>query len=877
MSLVYEVVWARLLAIHLGSTTEGHTLVIATFMGGLGLGYAWLGRHADRVENPLRLYAGLELGITLWALCVPSLIDAGSQLLGGTWLLAVVAVAVPTTLMGGTLPALTAALARKDAPGKTIAGLYGINALGAAIGVFVAGFWLIESLGVRGAGWAAAGVNGTLALAAWALSRGAAQPSEGATRPVAAGPLVRWACVSACVVGLASMALQGAWIRLFAVVLGSSSYSFTLVIGVYILGMALGSLMVRFSMARMSPLLALSSLSVGAALVLWLTAPWFSALPFELAGLREALYDQGASFGRYTATRLGLVAGLIALPTLAFGAALPLAAKVAAVGRPGAGTGVVFAWNTVGAVIGAATSVPLLVGWWGLDGVHQAGALTLAGLGVILALAASGRRARPVLIALGLVALFVPLVSPVSWDPREVSAGAFRMRERKADTRGAFRDRLHKSDLIFHADGPDATVAVLERKGDRVMMVNGKPDASTRGDMVTQVMSAHVPLVLHPAPKTALVVGLGSGVTVGSALTHSELAVDVVEVSQAVVDASRYFDGASGAPLDDPRVTLITDDVRSALRRRPEVHWDVIISEPSNPWVAGNAGLFSVDYFKLLASHLAPDGVAAQWVQRYETDDATLTMVIRSFAEAFAHVEIWQLYPTDLLLVGHGAPPRPDLAGMAERLARPAIAQDLARVKVPGLDGLLSLQAMTHGGVATLLEVPGPVNTDDHPILEFEGPRRLYAGAKASLIAAHDVRVGLSSSDGHHRAGLPASSLATLQALFAFHTTYPGAPEGFRASWLERLVDESDVAFLIQLLFTIEAEARWPWVTPTSDRLLSLAPEHPKALYVVARARRAWDNAIGSRTQQSRVHELFTRCVALGDEPRGRCAKGLSE
>ena len=876
MSLVYEVVWARLLAVHLGSTTEGHTLVIATFMGGLGLGYAWLGRHADKVSNPLRLYASLELGITLWALALPWLIDVTSGLLGGGLALSVVAVAVPTTLMGGTLPALTAALAQRDAPGKTIAGLYGINALGAAIGVFVAGFWLIESLGVRGAGFAAAGVNGALALTAWVLSLGAQKRREVAPPPLAFGPLVRWACASACVVGLVSMALQGAWIRLFAVVLGSSSYSFTLVIGVYILGMAIGSLLVRPLMSKMAPLVALSSLAVVTALVLWLSAPWFSALPFELAGLREALYGQGASFAQYTATRLGLVAGLIMLPTLAFGASLPLCAQVAAVGRPGAGTGTVFAWNTVGAVLGAATSLPILVGLWGLDGVHQAGALTLALLGLVLGLLVTGSRVKIPLAALGLIAIIGPLIVPVSWDPREVSAGAFRMRERKAETREEFRERIHKSQLLFHADGPDATVCVLERKSDRVMMVNGKPDASTRGDMVTQVMSAHVPLLLHPEPKTALVVGLGSGVTVGSALHHPDLTVDVVEVSQAVCDASRYFDAVSGGPLDDPRVTLITDDVRSALRRREEARWDVIISEPSNPWVAGNAGLFSVDYFELLSRHLAQGGVAAQWVQRYETDDATLTMVIRSFAEVFAHVEVWQLYPTDLLLVGHRAPPTLDIEKAAARLARPEVAQDLTRVRVPGLAGLLSLQAMTHEGVSSLLSAPGLLNTDDRPVLEFEGPRRLYAGARAELVSDHDVRVGRSASKGHYAAAQPREDIATLQGLFAFHTTYPGAPEAFRLAWLKRLVAESDAAFLIQLLFTIEAEARWDWVMPISERILALAPDLPKALYVVARAQMAWDKAMGSKAHQSTAEALLSRCITLGDEPRGRCAQRVS-
>ena len=263
VSLVYEVVWARLLSVHLGSTTEGHTVVIATFMGGLGLGYALLGRLSDRTERPLRLYALLEVGITLWAFALPSLVDAASVHLGGGLLLAIAAIAVPTTLMGGTLPALTAALAPRDTPGPTIAGLYGLNALGAALGVIAAGFWMIEAHGVRGAGFAAASLNGLLALTAWQIARRVRPRPEVSATPPVAGSMVRWACLSAGVVGFASMALQGAWIRLFAVVLGSSSYSFSLVIGVYIAGMALGSLLVRRWADRLPPLATLLGVLAG--------------------------------------------------------------------------------------------------------------------------------------------------------------------------------------------------------------------------------------------------------------------------------------------------------------------------------------------------------------------------------------------------------------------------------------------------------------------------------------------------------------------------------------------------------------------------------------------------------------------------------------
>ena len=889
-------VWARLLAVHLGTTTKGHTVVIATFMGGLGLGYALFGRLSDRSERPLRLYASLEGAIALSALLTPMWVSWTEAF---PWL-SVLCILLPTTLMGGTLPALTSALAQRETPGPTIAWLYGVNALGAVGGVLWAGFWAVEHLGVLHTNHVAAGLNALLALFALYLGRGQPRRAALEARESIAAHWVVSATLAAATIGFVSLALQGAWMRLFAVIFGSSSYALSLVLAAFILGIALGSLVVRRWLHAWRPLGPLVGVALLTAAALWLTGPLFERLPYLVASLRSRYLEHPDGFMLYGFGRFGLAFLVLLGPTTLFGALLPLSARLAAKELPGAGTGRIFAANTVGAVLGAALSLPVLVPWLGLDGVHQLGVWLMLVCAALLgaSMHASVDTLHRRLAYLGVVLLSVGVViAPTSWDPQVIGSGAFRMKGPGVGDAHAFAERAKRSTLLFHQDGADATVSVLERKGDRVLMVNGKPDASTRGDMVTQVMSAHVPLALHDSPDEVLVIGHGSGVTAGSALLHPEVSLDIIEVSKAVMDASSYFDAWSGAPLASPRAEVIVDDVRSALRDRPARRWDVIISEPSNPWVAGNAGLFSTDFFALLASRLHNDGLVAQWVQRYETDDDTLLMVLRSFASAFEHVEVFQLYPTDLLLIGRDAATAPALDELARRLSVDAVANDLKRVGLPGLAGLASLHALTSEGVRALLAAhPGPVNTAARPRLEFEAPRRLFRGERAAVVSKADRRglqnlkeVSGSGLSQPERSSAPSPgdqglwarvvqhtppTLAALEALFIFHTTYPGAPPGFRLDWVPRLAAESAIPFVIELGFTLVTERRWGAFEAVEARLRTDAADIPKALYLRASALATREGRPAlSPAESERLQDLLTRCLALGDEPRGRCER----
>ncbi len=911
-SLVYELVWARLLALYLGNTTIAHTLVISTFMGGLGIGYAYFGRVVDRLRRPLLFWAILELGISIWALLFSGVLDLGARwalplmismgpastgaaILG--LLVSAVVLLVPTFLMGGTLPLLVRVVTQRDqAPGQAIAWLYALNSFGAALGVLLSGFWLIEQFGLSGATVIAVIANLVVAAGAYLLSRSEADPDpvEDAGQPWEedlaglSASQVRLALIAAGLFGFVSLALQGLWIRLFSVILGSSTYSFSLVIAAFIAGIAAGSAVTRALLRRYAvPYGAIAGVALAVGLVLLVTGPVYGRIPYDILRLKLHFQEFGYSFYSYAAIKFGLVFAFLLIPTAGFGMALPLCAR-AVVGRQvGAGTGRVFAVNTLGSVLGAALSVPILVPWLGLAGAFQAATIMLT----LLALALysigstwSPRRAigAGVFLAATVASVFV---SP-GWDPIVISSGSFLRTE--SVTAESFQDyvsQLHEEDLIFYEDGRDASVTVLQ-KGTRVvpglgpelsLKVNGKADAGTRGDMLTQVGCAHVPLLLHPAPSEVLVVGLGSGVTAGSATTHGSN-VDVIELSPAVVRGARLFHQANRAALDHPRVRVYEDDARSFLQLSDK-KWDVIISEPSNPWMAGNAGLFTREFFDTLRDHLREGGILAQWFHLYEMDDATVRLVVRTLRESFPYVAIWELFPNDILMVATLNPISPDFESMVRRLRQPAVAEDLARVWVKSVPGLLSLQKMDYANVEDYIDGFDAVNTDSYPTLEFTAPRRLYQRESAGELASRDAR----GSD-RYRSLLGRwiqereLSITEAQDLMLLHSIYRAAPNAFRMKMIPRFLRESDSQFLTDLLTTLQFGGEWKDADLVANRLLEIDPDSPRTLFNVssfALKSISRDEPMASVPTVDDAVALLQRCAALGDDQSRNCTSLL--
>jgi len=761
-ALVYQVVWNRELLIVFGSTTSAVAAVVAAFMGGMALGSAALARYGGAVRRPARLYAGLELAIALYALAFPFLLAGIGDFYAGTWevfvgkpvalagirlLLGLLLLGVPTIIMGATLPLLAHALALGAASYRVASWLYGLNAFGGAVGAAACGFWLLPKFGAHAASLAGVGLNLAVALVAGVVDRrrsgsrcGAARqpvitPTDGERQRSALIPL------ALALAGFAAMAYEVVWTRMLVLVNGSSTYAFSLLLSVYISGLALGSLWMASRVDRLrSASLSFAHLQAGVAVMvaagLWL----FGRMP----GMSLDWYaSAGFSFLSTLVLSAGLTALMVLPPAFLLGAAFPVAVRMLGAGqtrlyRP---FGHAYAWTAAGNVAGAVAAGAGMIAWFGLQGSLRLLAATSMAAAALALFAVFGlsKTTTVNLAALGVLLAGLLWWNP-GWDPLVLTSGVYKQAPLYLGLGGRGRSLgnvLSNYRLRYYREGEQAVVSVVDRPNlqdstHRILAIDGKVDASSGADMDTQVLSGHLPLLLHGAAREVLIIGLASGVTVGAVARHSRVArISVAEIEPAVVGAARQFAAFNHDALDDPRVRLVLDDGRHFLRVSAE-RFDVIIAEPSNPWMSGPARLFTREFFEEVRAHLAGGGVFAQWMPLYGVSTALLQAELRTFLRVFPYVELCQVAKGDLLLVGSGAPiTRPDMAALA-----PQVVSDLRRI---GIDGAALAARFVTGeqGLAEWL-ADGPVNTDDNGLLEFGAPRFLLTDRLAANQRALD-------------------------------------------------------------------------------------------------------------------------------------------
>jgi spermidine synthase len=756
-ALVYEVVWLRMLGLVFGHTVHAITTVLAAFMAGLGLGSLLFGRRAAGFPDPIRVYGLLEIGIGISCALVPVLVWLASfvylalyRALGASYTtfgliqfaLLFALLLVPTTLMGGTLPLLSQALVRReDEIGRSVGVLYAVNTFGAVAGTLLAGYGLLPALGNRGTIWIAAAANVAVGVIAIAYSRRPgpagsrpapephpARPSPVIT-PTATGGLAPWLVAAALgVSGAVSMIYEVSWTRALTLVIGSSTYAFTAMLAAFLLGIAGGAALYSTWWGdRPSPVPTFAAIqgAIGVAAIMVLLA--FGRLP----ELFLTLLGHSLSPDFVQAVQL-VVSMLVFLPTtLLIGATFPCAVAecARAPARVGQDVGGLYAANTLGAIAGAVLAGFILVP---TIGAH---ASIKAGIAINLALAAllCVPGVRPITSwrwGVGAVSLAVAaaVILIPSWDPRMMSTGPaiYARGHIKQGQSIGLRASLLSDELLFYRDGPSATVAVTRDADHMALRVNGKVDASSDlADMPTQLMAAHLPLLLHPNPRTVLVIGLGSGTTAGAAAEYPIERLDVVEIEPAVVEASRFFTKQNGDVLKDRRLRLIIADGRNYLLTTRQ-RYDVIASEPSNPWIGGIASLFSAEYFALARRALAPGGIMAQWVQAYGLSPADFQMVVKTFGSVFPSISVWHTTSGDYLLLGRMEPGPIDLARIQARYAaNPALRRDLELIGVRGWPGVLGY-FMLSNAEAREYSAGASLNTDDRLPLEFSAPRALY-------------------------------------------------------------------------------------------------------------------------------------------------------
>ncbi|HTL70418.1 MAG TPA: fused MFS/spermidine synthase, partial [Candidatus Eisenbacteria bacterium] len=692
-ALVFEVVWAKQACMIFGNTTLASAAVIAAFMTGLAIGSFLFGRVADRrPDRALLFYGLLEGGIGLFALAFPLLLKALVPVYRAIYLsfyqdfftisvirffMSFLVLALPTIFMGGTLPLLSRFLSGTgEAMNKNINALYAVNLLGAAAGSFASGFILIASLGLWKTTLVAASMNLGLAFyvrtvfqknggasGAAAASADEPPPSAQASEPEPS-MLDVWLILGLMFVhGFAAFVIQICWTRTMALILGSSTYAFSAMLTTFLAGLGLGTAIVR-QVARRNVRLSLAAigfLEIAAAMSVLAFIPAFEWAVYFFV----KLYPFITTF-RWTLTAEFLLCAMtMIVPTALIGILFP--AVLYHLGRPrdiGRIVGRTYAVNTLGGVLGAFTAAFIFIGRMGVNGSLRTASVLSFAAGAAVTLASSGARFGRnlrIMLALAFVSSFFLLYE---WDRNLYSSGVFMYAEGylqqarlgKKAMQAAFREGQK---LLFYKDGVSTTVTVFsherEPNPDKIpaksLRVNGKVDASTIGDMSTQLYCGFLPLFARPDAQDVLIVGLGSGVTLGSVLQFDAVqSVEQVEIEPAVVEANKFFEVENHFALKDPRVKLIIGDGRNHISFTPKTY-DVIISVPSNPWISGVSSLFTKENYELALKKLKPDGVYCQWFHSYQMSKADFIMIMKTFASTFPEISLYQV-EADYLLLG---------------------------------------------------------------------------------------------------------------------------------------------------------------------------------------------------------------------------------
>ncbi len=727
-SLVYQILWVRVLSLTVGSTVYAISLVIAAFMAGLALGSALFGSRADRWGGPLRVYAILEAGIGVSALVIPFVLNAfagaaadPSSTLGAlagtrwfTFVFSFVLLLIPTTMMGGTLPVLSRYVAGFSTPrGMSIGALYSVNTIGAIVGTAITGFALIRLLGIHQATLVAAAGNGFVFVVGWALStRWPAPPvvketESGAKRgEVGAEDVALLVPVTIVyfINGLAGLAFEVLWTRAILLFSANTIYAFTVILTTFLLGLAIGSSVMSAlipRVRRVGPLLG------GLQTIIGLIAA-FTPLGLRLIGLPAAGDDTSATHGLswFLAKVMPAygVAVIFMLPaTILMGASFPLVARViaGATARVGHAVGRVYALNTLGAVLGSISAGFLALPALGIQGSITLFAVVAVASGLFLIVRSGSRKWIGVGTAAAVGVAAIAVLSP-------------------NHLRVLLQGRLGER-LTFYEEGVETTVAVYEseRAGRPVLVINNNA-LDDRG--VVHKLLAHIPMLIHPRPQRALVLGFGVGITNESLSAHGIPVNHCVEISQAVMDAAPQFASLNGdiADRDDPNFTLFIEDGRRLLLGTREPY-DVIALD-ANTGRLRNAGvgkLYTRDFFALCRDRLGPGGL----VTVYVSPNGTLgdfQMATRTFQSVFPHTSLWvdRVYGQTCVLLGSLSPLSIDLDRWMTRLARPSVRADLA---VFDLDGDSALLSCFIAGPEILAQwsAGGQVNTDDHPLMEF--------------------------------------------------------------------------------------------------------------------------------------------------------------
>jgi len=849
-ALLYQMVWTRQLRLIFGASTAASSAVIAIFIAGLGFGGLWFGSRVERSANPLRFYARLELAIAGLCALTPLLLKAadalyvasgGSPQLGvfGSNLLRLFLASLlllpPTWLMGGTLPALARAIERdSDGNRRAVAVAYALNTLGAVLGCALASFVLLETLGNRGCLYLGCGVNLLVGALAWAASRGTTVQagSKGAEAPQPTAAEVnhpRLVFASAALVGFAFFLMELVWYRMLGPLLGGSVFTFGLILSVALAGIGTGSALYAALSGTRSRLWLVFALSCAAEAAC-------IALPYALGDrlALSALFLQTFWSIGFAGVVLGwtVIAVIVVFPAaLLSGFQFPLLIALLGPGRSDVGrhVGSVYAANTLGAIAGALAGGFGLLPMLGALGCWRAVTVLLAGWSVfVAALTCLRPRALSVLL-LSAASLALLSASGPSAVFRHAPIGVGRVPLKALDSPSSITSYLmqQRRAVDWEADGIESAVAVSHYDGIS-FTVNGKSDGSALADAPTQVMGGLLGAALVPRVKKALVIGLGTGSTAGWLASLPEIErVDVAEIEPAISVVAERCKAVNRDALHNPKLNLIHGDARELLSVLDD-EYDVIFSEPSNPYRAGVASLYAREFYQAVQRRLQPQGLFVQWLQAYDIDARGVRTIYATLAAEFPHIETWNGLREDLFLVASREPLVHDVPRLRARIAEEPFATALRLAwYADSIEGFFAHFVASEELTQALAADAAQLNTDDVSPVEFGFARNNRGNLRASFAALRAAATKRAATRPALRGGSVDFERADFEAeAFALAYGSYNSPDHLSASYKNRfamLVKWIDGEFLDAMQLWLISELHSNAQTPSAIERLARA------------------------------------------------------
>lgn len=758
-ALIYEIVWQRYLAILLGAHARASSIVLAVFLGGMSVGYALFGKFSRKREvNLIHSFCLIELLLALWALCFPFFFHLAFKSTGWlyqTWglnnlsidlFVSSALIGFPTVLMGGTLPLLTQALSKNVEEASSLhSKLYGFNTLGACFGCFFAGYILIPETSFEKALCFGAALNLSTALFFYFGKVGSKKRVvEGLKeQKVPLNKIQRILVGIGFLSGLSVLTLETVLIRLMGLSTGASSYNFTLIVAIFIFALAIGSLAAK-KIAKATPkhLLWSQLLCAGSLLLLYISGDYWSYIAHVL---RASLKDVPQAFYLFQILLAVVFAGLLIVPIGLCGLTLPLCFHLLKDEESTLGyrVGQLYCWNTVGCVFGALVGGYLLLNYLNLDQIFRIVILlillsSLCALWIFLRTSEASRKAgwmgfAPVILFLTVI--FLPGYHAERWIQ------SFRNQDQiDATLKGAraFGTHLSRTTKIdYWKDGPNTSlgVGITPKEGNeesRSIFINGKSDGNTRGDFFTTVMLAHIPALLTEKVGKSCVIGFGTGITIGTLGLYSESEqIDVLEISDTVIKNAFRFDAYNGGVSKNPKVHFHELDAFRFFEAGKD-RYDIIISEPSNPWVMGIENLYSREFYQLARKQLSENGTFAQWIHTYSFNDDLFRMVLKTMHSEFPYISVFQLKGGDFALIGRTKPFGPGIfASLLQKMEESAVKTTLQTAGITLPEVLFSLEVIPPGSMGFITE-GAEMHTLTAPRLSNESAKAFFMRSSAS-------------------------------------------------------------------------------------------------------------------------------------------------